>query len=193
MTTTIYPTANVGEGAQLGEYTRGWRREHIRAGARVGQCCSFGQNVVVGNEVVVDDSVRVQNNVYMYDTVTLEDDLFCGPSVVFANVCNPAGADPQRNEYGQTLVKQGATLGANSTIVCSFFIDEHSFIGADAFVNRDVVPYDLMVGVPVVQFGWMSECRGRTPLPLRGDGDCTCVLIDLRCRLNDRTLSKIAP
>jgi len=157
MPTTIHPSAIVDEGAQLGDGCRVWHFVHISAGARIGARCSFGQNVYVGNDVVIGSNVKIQNNVSVYDAVTLEDDVFCGPSMVFTNVYNPRSAVARKDEYRRTLVRQGATLGANSTIVCGTTIGRHAFIGAGAVVHRDVPDFALMVGVPARQIGWMSR------------------------------------
>ncbi|MBI5259547.1 MAG: N-acetyltransferase [Burkholderiales bacterium] len=163
--TVIHPSAIVDEGAQLGEGCRVWHFVHISAGARIGAGCSFGQGVYVGNDVVIGHNVKVQNNVSVYDAVTLEDDVFCGPSMVFTNVHNPRSAVPRKNEYRRTLVRRGATLGANSTIVCGITIGEHAFVGAGAVVSRDVPAYALVVGVPARRIGWMSRHGERLDLP----------------------------
>lgn len=157
MSYKAHPTAIIDEGAQIGEGTRIWHWVHISAQAKIGTYCSFGQNVYVGNQVIIGNNVKVQNNVSVYDNVTLEDDVFCGPSMVFTNVYNPRSAITRKDEYRNTLVKQGATLGANCTIVCGVTIGKYAFIGAGAVVNRDVPDYALMVGVPARQIGWMSR------------------------------------
>ena len=171
MPATIHATAIVDDGAEIGDGTRVWHWVHICGGARIGERCSFGQNVFVGNRVVIGDNCKVQNNVSIYDNVTLEDDVFCGPSMVFTNVYNPRSAVSRKDEYLDTVVKRGATLGANCTIVCGVTIGEFAFIGAGAVVNDDVMPYALMVGVPARQIGWMSEQGERLSLPLTGDGE----------------------
>ena len=174
MATTIHSTAIVDPGATIGEDCRIWHWVHISSGAVIGKRCSFGQNVYVGNKVVIGDNCKIQNNVSVYDAVTLEDDVFCGPSMVFTNVYNPRSAVVRKDEYRQTLVKQGATLGANCTVVCGVTIGEFAFIGAGAVVNRNVKPYALMGGVPARQIGWMSEHGERLDLPVTGDGVATC-------------------
>lgn len=174
MAATIHSTAIVDEGAQLGEGTRVWHWTHICSGARVGSGCSFGQNVFVGNDVVIGDNVKVQNNVSIYDAVRLEDDVFCGPSMVFTNVYNPRSAVTRKDEYRVTLVRKGATLGANCTIVCGVTVGEHAFVAAGAVVNRNVKPYALMAGVPARQIGWISAHGARLNLPLEGDGVALC-------------------
>jgi UDP-2-acetamido-3-amino-2,3-dideoxy-glucuronate N-acetyltransferase len=174
MATTIHPSAIVDEGAVLGENCRVWHFVHISAGARIGARCSFGQNVYVGNDVVIGNNAKVQNNVSVYDAVTLEDDVFCGPSMVFTNVYNPRSAVTRKDEYRRTLVRQGATLGANCTIVCGTTVGRYAFVGAGAVVNRDVPDFALMVGVPARQVGWMSRHGERLPLPLQGEAEATC-------------------
>jgi len=171
---TVHETAIVDEGARIGDGSRVWHWVHICGGAVIGKACSFGQNVFVGNDVVIGDNVKVQNNVSIYDAVTLEDDVFCGPSMVFTNVYNPRSAVSRKSEYRRTLVKKGATLGANSTIVCGTTIGEHAFVAAGAVINRDVKPHALMAGVPAKQIGWMSEAGERLALPLTGSGQCEC-------------------
>lgn len=172
MAVTIHPTAIVDVGAQIGDGSRVWHWAHICSGARIGKGCSFGQNVFVGNDVVIGDNVKIQNNVSVYDAVKLESDVFCGPSMVFTNVYNPRSAISRKDEYRPTLVRQGATLGANCTIVCGCTIGEHAFIGAGAVVNRDVAPYALMLGVPAKRRGWM--CRCGTQLTGHGRVSCDC-------------------
>lgn len=170
----IHPTAVIDEGAQIGEGSRIWHWVHVCAGAVIGKGVSLGQNVFVGNKVVVGDSCKIQNNVSVYDNVTLEDGVFCGPSMVFTNVYNPRSLIERKSEYRNTLVRKGATLGANCTIVCGITIGEYAFVGAGAVVNKDVKPYSLMVGVPARQIGWMSEYGEQIPLPLEGQGQYIC-------------------
>lgn len=170
----IHPSAIVDEGARIGAGTRIWHWVHVCAGARIGSRCSLGQNVFVGNRVVIGDRVKIQNNVSVYDNVTLEDDVFCGPSMVFTNVYNPRAAVERKSEYRDTVVRRGATLGANCTIVCGVTIGEYAFIGAGAVVNRDVPAHALMVGVPARQIGWMSRHGEQLDLPLKGSGEAVC-------------------
>ncbi|MBM3518857.1 MAG: N-acetyltransferase [Alphaproteobacteria bacterium] len=174
MAATVHPTAIVDPGARIGEGTRVWHWVHVCAGARIGERCSLGQNVFVGNDVVIGSNVKIQSNVSVYDTVTLEDDVFCGPSMVFTNVYNPRAAVTRKGEYRRTLVRRGATLGANCTIVCGVTIGEYAFVGAGAVVNRDVPDFALMLGVPARQVGWMSRFGERLPLPLEGEGETVC-------------------
>jgi len=172
--TTIHPTAIVDDGAVLGDGCRVWHWVHISGGAVIGKSCSFGQNVYVGNRVTIGDNVKVQNNVSIYDDVVLEDDVFCGPSMVFTNVYNPRSAVSRKDEYRKTLIRKGATLGANSTIVCGTTIGTGAFVGAGAVINRDVPDYALMVGVPARQAGWMSAFGERLELPLSGEAEVVC-------------------
>lgn len=169
---SIHETAIVDDGATIGEGTHIWHWAHVCSGARIGAGCSLGQNVFVANDVVIGDNVKVQNNVSVYDAVTLEDDVFCGPSMVFTNVYNPRSAVSRKDEYRATLVKNGATLGANCTIVCGVTIGEHAFIGAGSVVNRDVASHALMVGVPAHRIGWMCVCGQR--VADEGDVRCDC-------------------
>lgn len=173
MAVTVHPTAIVDDGAVIGDGSRVWHWVHISGGARIGARCSFGQNVYVGNRVLIGDNCKIQNNVSIYDNVTLEDDVFCGPSMVFTNVYNPRAAVTRKDEYRDTIVRRGATLGANCTIVCGVTIGAFAFVGAGAVIQRDVPPYALMVGVPARQIGWMSEHGERLALPLTGDGETT--------------------
>ena len=174
MAAMIHPTAIIDDGARIGADCRIWHWVHVSGGAIIGDRCSLGQNVYVGNKVVIGNNCKIQNNVSVYDAVTLEDDVFCGPSMVFTNVYNPRSAVVRKNEYRDTLVKRGATLGANCTIVCGVTIGEYAFVGAGAVVNRNVKPYALMAGVPARQVGWMSAHGMRLDLPLSGDGEATC-------------------
>lgn len=182
---TKHDTAIVDQGATIGDGTRIWHWVHICGGARIGERCSLGQNVYVGNRVTVGNNVKVQNNVSVYDNVTLEDDVFCGPSMVFTNVYNPRSAVSRKNEYRDTLVKRGATLGANCTIVCGITIGEYAFVGAGAVVNRDVAAYALMLGVPARHAGWMSRHGERLALPLTGSAEALCPATGERYRVRD--------
>ncbi len=170
----IHQTAIIDEGATIGQGTKIWHWVHVSKGARIGANCSLGQNVFVGNEVVIGNNVKIQNNVSVYDNVILEDDVFCGPSMVFTNVYNPRSAVSRKHEYKNTYVKQGATLGANCTIVCGNVIGEYAFIGAGSVITKEVPAYALMVGVPARQIGWMSRYGERLTLPLFGEGQVIC-------------------
>jgi len=153
----LHNTSIVDKGATIGLNTKVWHWSHVSSGAIIGTSCSLGQNVFIGNKVIIGNNVKIQNNVSVYDSVTLEDDVFCGPSMVFTNVYNPRSLIERKEEYKNTLVKKGATLGANCTIICGTTIGEFAFIGAGAVVNEDVPDFALMVGIPATQIGWMSE------------------------------------
>ena len=189
MATTIHPSAIVDAGAELGTDCRVWHFVHISGGARIGAGCSLGQGVYVGNDVAIGNNVKIQNNVSVYDAVTLEDDVFCGPSMVFTNVHNPRSAVVRKAEYRRTLVKRGATLGANSTIVCGCTVGEHAFVGAGAVVSRDVPAFALVVGVPARRIGWMSRHGERLALPLSGEGEAVCSVTGDTYQLSGETLT----
>lgn len=185
-----HPTAIIDQGAQIGNGTRVWHWVHVCAGAKIGAGCSLGQNVFVGSRVTIGDNVKIQNNVSVYDNVTVEDDVFCGPSMVFTNVYNPRSAVSRKDSYRNTLVRRGATLGANCTIVCGVTIGQYAFVGAGSVVNREVPDFALILGVPARQIGWMSRFGERLALPLSGDGEAICphsgdryILKDGRCLL----------
>ena len=169
-----HETAIIDDGAVIGKGCRIWHWTHISSGACIGNNCSLGQNVFVGSDVVIGNNVKIQNNVSVYDNVKLEDDVFCGPSMVFTNVYNPRSAISRKAEYRETIVKKGATLGANSTIVCGVTIGQYAFIGAGAVINRNVPDFALMVGVPARQIGWMTEFGEQLDLPLEGSGEAIC-------------------
>lgn len=161
MSAVIHETAIVDVGAKIGSGTRVWHWVHVCAQAEIGNNCSLGQNVFVGNDVKIGNRVKIQNNVSVYDSVRLEDDVFCGPSMVFTNVYNPRSAVNRKDEYRPTIVRRGATLGANCTIICGVTIGANAFVGAGAVVSRDVPDFALMVGVPARRIGWMSEAGNR--------------------------------
>jgi UDP-2-acetamido-3-amino-2,3-dideoxy-glucuronate N-acetyltransferase len=186
----VHESAIVDEGAQIGEGSRVWHFVHVCAGARIGRGVSLGQNVFVGNKVTVGDNCKIQNNVSVYDNVHLEEGVFCGPSMVFTNVYNPRSLIERKSEYRDTLVKKGATLGANCTIVCGVTIGEYSFIGAGAVINKDVPAYALMVGVPARQIGWMSEYGEQLDLPLEGQAEVACPHTNKIYHLNGKNLTK---
>lgn len=186
----VHASAIVDDGAVLGPGTRVWHFSHVCGGARIGAGCSLGQNVFVGNDVVIGDRVKIQNNVSVYDAVTLEDEVFCGPSMVFTNVYNPRSGIVRKDQYRRTLVRHGASIGANATIVCGVTIGAYAFIGAGAVVKHDVPDFALMAGVPARQIGWVSRFGERLPLRLTGNGEATCphtgevyLLIDGVCSL----------
>ena len=185
-----HETAIVDDGATIGSGSRVWHFAHICAGAKIGRNCSFGQNVFVGNRVTIGDECKIQNNVSVYDNVTLQNGVFCGPSMVFTNVYNPRSLVERKDEYKDTLVKSGATLGANCTIVCGVDIGAFSFIGAGAVVTENVPDYALMVGVPAKQIGWMSEFGEQLDLPLSGNAECLCKHTGAVYKLSGGVLSK---
>jgi len=170
----IHDTAIIDEGAQIGSGTRIWHWVHVCPRVTIGENCSLGQNVYVGNDVSIGDNVKIQNNVSVYDTVTLEDDVFCGPSMVFTNVINPRAAIERKTEYRPTLVKKGATLGANCTIVCGVTVGPFSFVAAGAVITRDVPAFALMAGVPARQIGWMSRFGERLDIAFGDSGRAVC-------------------
>jgi UDP-2-acetamido-3-amino-2,3-dideoxy-glucuronate N-acetyltransferase len=171
MSVFVHPTAVVDPGAEIGDGTRVWHFSHVMARARLGLKCVIAQNVYVGN-VTVGNGVKIQNNVSVYDGVTLEDHVFCGPSCVFTNVINPRADIERKDEYRPTLVKRGATIGANATVLCGATIGEYAMVGAGAVVRGDVLPYALVVGVPARRVGWVCRCGVTLPATLacRGCG-----------------------
>ena len=169
-----HETAIVDEGAQIGANSRVWQWVHVCGGAKIGSDVSLGQNVFVGNKVIIGNKCKIQNNVSVYDNVYLDEGVFCGPSMVFTNVYNPRSLIERKDEYQDTFVKKGATLGANCTIVCGITVGKFAFIGAGAVVNKNVPDYALMVGVPSKQIGWMSEHGEKLDLPVLGNAQTTC-------------------
>jgi len=188
---TAHETAIIDPGATIGSGTKIWHWVHVCAGARIGEGCSLGQNVFVANQVVIGRNVKIQNNVSVYDGVVLEDDVFCGPSMVFTNVLNPRSAVSRKDEYHSTIVRKGATLGANATILCGVEVGTHAFVGAGAVVLKDVPPFALMVGNPARQVGWMSRHGERLGLPLVGSGEAKCPATGERYRLVDGRVERI--
>lgn len=162
----VHESAYVDEGARIGSGTRIWHFCHVLGGAVIGERCSLGQNVVVMNGTTIGNNVKIQNNVSVYEGVDLEDDVFCGPSMVFTNVINPRSHVSRKSEYRRTLVKRGASIGANATVVCGATLGEYAFIGAGAVITRDVLPYALMTGVPARRTGWMCQCGEKLPSSL---------------------------
>lgn len=170
---SIHPTAIVDDGASIGAGTKIWHWVHVSGGAVIGENCSLGQNVFVGNRGRLGNNVRVQNNVSIYDDVILEDDVFCGPSMVFTNVINPRSHVSRKHEYRNTIVRRGASIGANATIVCGSEIGRYALIGAGAVVTRNVPDYALMTGVPARQTGWVCQCGVKLPAPgANGSSHC---------------------
>ena len=187
----VHESAIVDVGAQIGAGSRVWHFVHVCGGAQIGKGVSLGQNVFVGNKVTIGDNCKIQNNVSVYDNVHLEEGVFCGPSMVFTNVYNPRSLIERKDEYKDTLVKRGATLGANCTIVCGVKIGEFAFVGAGAVINKDVPAYALMVGVPARQIGWMSEYGEQLDLPLEGEAQTTCPYTQQQYQLKDGQLTVV--
>jgi len=170
---TAHPTAVIDEGCEIGEGTKIWHFSHIMPNCKIGKNCNLGQNVVVSPDVVLGNNVKVQNNVSIYTGVTCEDDVFLGPSMVFTNVINPRSAVNRRGQYAKTIVKQGASIGANATIVCGNDIGKFAFIGAGAVVTKNVPDYALLIGNPARQTGWMSEFGHKLQFDNKGFAVCT--------------------
>lgn len=196
MTLSIHPTVSihnsaiVDEGAQIGEGSRVWHFVHVCSGAKIGEGVSLGQNVFIGHKVTIGNHCKIQNNVSVYDNVHLEDGVFCGPSMVFTNVYNPRSLIERKDQYLDTIVKKGATLGANCTIICGITIGEYAFVGAGAVINKDVPAYALMVGVPAKQIGWMSEFGEQLKLPLKGKAQTNCEHTNTIYVLDDGLVTK---
>ena len=170
----VHESSYVDDKVEIGTGSKIWHFSHIMSGSKIGHNCNIGQNVTIGPDVVIGNNCKIQNNVSIYEGVELEDNVFCGPSMVFTNVYNPRCEISRKKEFRKTLVKKGATLGANCTIICGTTIGSYSFIGAGTVVNRDVPDYALMVGNPAKQIGWMSRYGERLNLPLVGKGRCKC-------------------
>ena len=185
-----HETAVIDEGCKIGKGTKIWHFSHIMPDSIIGEGCNLGQNVVVSPKVVLGKNVKVQNNVSIYTGVVCEDDVFLGPSMVFTNISNPRSAVVRRDQYEETLVRKGASIGANATIVCGIEIGKYAFIGAGAVVIRDVPPYALVVGNPAKQIGWMSEYGHR--LDFNDDGVAVCPESKEKYRLQDMKVEKIA-
>ncbi|HEF8771920.1 acyltransferase [Providencia manganoxydans] len=186
-----HSSAIIDAGAEIGSGSRIWHFVHICSGAKIGENVSLGQNVFVGNKVIIGNKCKIQNNVSVYDNVILEEGVFCGPSMVFTNVYNPRSLIERKDQYRNTLVKKGATLGANCTIVCGVTIGKFAFIGAGAVVNKDVPDYALMVGVPAKQIGWMSEFGEQLDIPLCGNAESICQHTGNKYVLKGNYLQKI--
>lgn len=189
MDITVHETAIIDTGAKIGKGSRVWHWVHVCGGAKIGENVSLGQNVFVGNKVIVGNHCKIQNNVSIYDNVTLEEGVFCGPSMVFTNVHNPRALVERKNEYLDTHVKKGVTLGANCTVVCGVTIGKFAFIGAGSVITKDVKPYALMVGNPAKQIGWMSEYGEKLELPLQGDAKTRCSHTKVQYQLKANSVS----
>ena len=185
-----HETAVIDDGCEIGEGTKIWHFSHIMPNCNIGKKCNIGQNVVVSPNVVLGNNVKVQNNVSIYTGVICEDDVFLGPSMVFTNVINPRSAVVRRNEYLQTVVKKGASIGANATIICGNNIGQFAFIGAGAVVTKEVLPYALVIGNPSKQVGWMSEFGHR--LDFDEKGLASCPASNEKYQLKDNKVQKIA-
>ena len=183
-----HETAIIDEGAKIGNHTKIWHWTHISSKVKIGEDCVFGQNVFIADNVEIGNNVKIQNNVSVYDSVVLEDDVFCGPSMVFTNVYNPRSAISRKDQYLPTIVRKGATIGANATIVCGSIIGKYAFVGAGSVVNKDIPDYALVVGVPAKQIGWMSIFGERLDLPVRGSGEYICRQTNTHYSLQDNYL-----
>ena len=170
----VHQTAIVEEGAKIGANSKIWHWTHVCAGAEIGSEVSLGQNVYVANKVIIGNRCKIQNNVSIYDNVYLDEGVFCGPSMVFTNVYNPRSLISRKDEYKDTFIKKGVTLGANSTIICGITIEKFAFVAAGAVINKDVPAYALMAGVPARQIGWMSEYGEKLNLPISGNAETIC-------------------
>ncbi len=186
----VHDTAEVDLGATIGEGSKVWHFSHVCSNAIIGDKVSVGQNAYIANKVVIGNNCKIQNNVSIYDDVILEDDVFCGPSMVFTNVYNPRAFIERKNEYRATLVKRGATIGANATIVCGVTLGEYCFIGAGSLVREDVADYALIVGNPGKQIGWVSAYGERLKLPLNGNAKVECKYTNDVYILEGKTLKK---
>jgi UDP-2-acetamido-3-amino-2,3-dideoxy-glucuronate N-acetyltransferase len=187
----IHDTSFVDDNVTIGQGTKIWHFSHILQDCNIGKDCSLGQNVVVGPRVTIGNKVKIQNNVSVYEGVTLEDDVFCGPACVFTNVHNPRSEIVRKNEYKKTLIRRGATLGANCTIICGVAIGSFAFIGAGSVISKDVPSYALMVGVPAKQIGWMSEYGEKLDLPLFGNAKTICQYTKQQYQLQGNEVTKI--
>jgi UDP-2-acetamido-3-amino-2,3-dideoxy-glucuronate N-acetyltransferase len=187
---TVHPTAVVDEGAAIGDGTRIWHFAHVCGKAIIGRACSLGQNVFIGNDVNIGNNVKIQNNVSVYDSVTLEDDVFCGPSMVFTNVINPRSHVVRKHEYKRTIVRQGATIGANATIVCGVELGNYSFVAAGAVVTKNVPEFALVGGVPAHQMGWMCKCGEKLKF-VRREAHCAACASQYQLSADGKACSQI--
>ena len=185
----VHQTAIVEEGAKIGANSKIWHWTHICSGAEIGSEVSLGQNVYVANKVIIGNRCKIQNNVSIYDNVYLDEGVFCGPSMVFTNVYNPRSLISRKDEYKDTFIKKGVTLGANCTIICGITIEKFAFVAAGAFINKDVPAYALMAGVPAKQIGWMSEYGEKLDLPVSGNAETVCKHSGQKYFLNNNKLT----
>jgi UDP-2-acetamido-3-amino-2,3-dideoxy-glucuronate N-acetyltransferase len=188
-----HQSSYIDEGCEIGAGTKIWHFTHVMAGAKIGRGCTIGQNVVISPHVRVGDNVKIQNNVSVYTGVTLEDDVFCGPSMVFTNVINPRSQVSRKHEYRPTLVRRGATLGANSTVVCGYTIGRHAFVGAGTVVTRDVPDYALVVGNPGRVVGWMCECGVKLVAGALAPRHVVCATCAKAYRAEGTSLTRMPP
>jgi UDP-2-acetamido-3-amino-2,3-dideoxy-glucuronate N-acetyltransferase len=186
-----HESSYIDDGCEIGQGTTIWHFTHVMARARIGTGCNIGQNVVISSDVVIGDNVKIQNNVSVYTGVVLEDDVFCGPSMVFTNVVNPRSHVSRRDEYRRTLVRRGATLGANATIVCGHTIGRYAFIGAGAVVTTDVPNYALVVGNPGRIAGWMCQCGVKLASGARAPESASCAACHTRYRTEAGALTQV--
>ena len=186
-----HESSYIDDGCEIGAGTKIWHFCHVMRGAHIGQKCNIGQNVVISPDVVIGNNVKIQNNVSVYTGVILEDDVFCGPSMVFTNVVNPRSHVSRKDEYRPTVVKRGATLGANSTVVCGHTVGEYAFVGAGAVVTKDVPAYALIVGNPGRRTGWMCQCGIKLPSPPDAAGDLRCDACQSQFRLDGDRLTRL--
>ena len=186
-----HPTATIDPGCTIGDGTFIWHYSHVMPGAVIGRGCSLGQNVFVARDVTIGDNAKIQNNVSLYEGVVLEEDVFCGPSMVFTNVINPRSHVSRKHEYRKTLVRRGATIGANATIVCGYTIGQYAFVGAGAVVTGHVPDYALMLGVPARQAGWMCHCGERLKLAVSGSARATCASCGTTYELDQSLLRRV--
>lgn len=186
----VHESSYVDDGAEIGAGTKIWHFCHVMSGTRIGRRCNIGQNVVISPQVVIGDNVKIQNNVSLYTGVVLEDDVFCGPSMVFTNVVNPRSHVSRKDEYRQTLVKRGASFGANSTVVCGHTIGAYAFIGAGAVVTRDVPDYALVVGNPGRITGWMCQCGVKLASGSTTPAAATCTVCGISYRGQGQILTR---
>lgn len=177
-----HESSYIDEGSEIGEGTKIWHFTHVMPGSKIGQRCNIGQNCVISSKVVIGNNVKIQNNVSVYEGVILEDDVFCGPSMVFTNVINPRSHIIRKHEYQTTLVKKGASIAANATVICGVTIGTFAFVGAGAVVTRDVPAHALVVGIPAKQTGWICECG------IRLDASLDCKVCGKSYELTERGL-----
>ncbi len=189
MLSLVHESVVIDAGAKIGTGTKIWHFTHVCAGAVIGDNCSLGQNVFIANDVSIGNNVKIQNNVSVYDAITLEDDVFCGPSMVFTNVYNPRSHIVRKHEYRKTLVRKGATIGANATIICGVVIGRYAFIGAGSVINTDVKAYALMVGVPAKQIAWVCECGVK--LPVETNKEAVCSKCGTNYKISDNNCERI--